>query len=313
MPRTSFMHESVRKWGLVGLTGAGGIAAAIAGAFFLGAEGLCQGLAAIAAPLAAADQSMVLALAVLAIAALIAFARERRRYRVAKTALDNMSQGLCMFDSAARLVLCNKRYVEMHNLQPEQVREAMPLRELLVLRTETGTFAGDPDSYVAECLKQVAERRTEKRAIRFGDGRSISLVATPLVGGGWVTTHSDVTEKLAAEQERDTLRQREETRLAIDASIAAFRGRVENVIKIVGQSARAMKTAAGSLLATSDHALQRSEGAVRGSSKASANVEDAAAAAEKLSAATKEISHRLAQRTRWYVLPARRQPPRTTI
>jgi len=295
MPHGSVMAESVRQWGLVASAGTAGIAAGVAGCFFLGPEGICQGLTAIPAPLAGAVLSVVLGLASLAIAALIALARERSRNRVARTALNNMSQGLCMFDSAARLVLCNKRYVEMHNLRREQLRDAMPLRELLVLRTEKGTFSGNPDHYVAECLKQVAERRTEKRAIRFADGRSIALVATPLEGGGWVTTHSDVTEKLAAEEERDTLRQREETRLAIDASIAAFRGRIENVIKIVGQSAIAMKSAAGSLLTTSDHALQCAEGAVRGSTKASGNVEDAAAAAEELSVSAKEISRRLAQ------------------
>jgi len=29
------------------------------------------------------------------------------------TALNNMSQGLCMFDSEGRLVLCNERYIQM--------------------------------------------------------------------------------------------------------------------------------------------------------------------------------------------------------
>ena len=80
-----------------------------------------------------------------------------------------------------------------------------------------------------------------------------------------------------------------------DAQIASFRGRVENVLQIVGQSAAAMKAAAQSLLATSDHTLHRAEGAVRGSNAASANVETAAAAAEELSASIKEISRQLAQ------------------
>ncbi len=47
--------------------------------------------------------------------------------------------------------------------------------------------------------------------------------------------------------------------MAIDADIASFRGRVENVIKVVGQSAAAMKAAAKSLLTTSDHTLHRAE------------------------------------------------------
>jgi methyl-accepting chemotaxis protein len=206
-----------------------------------------------------------------------------------------MSQGLCMFDSAARLVLCNKRYIEMHDLRREQLRVGMSLRELLVLRAANGTFSGDPDAYVAHCLKQLAEQRTENRSVKFGDGRTIALVATPFGRAGWVTTHSDVSDQLAAEQERDSLRQREQYRRAIDREIAAFRSRVENGLKVVGESATAMRSAAQSLLATSDRTLQRAEGAVHGSNKASLNVEGAAAAAAELSVSIKEISRQLVE------------------
>jgi methyl-accepting chemotaxis protein len=171
----------------------------------------------------------------------------------------------------------------------------MPLRELLVLRRQTGTFSDDPDRYVAACLKHVAEGRTEARTIKLEDGRVIALVARPLPNGGWVTTHSDVTEQLAAERERDSLRQQDERRRAIDSAISSFRARVESTLITVGQSAAAMKAAAKTLLTTSDHTLQRAEGAVHGSNRASANVETAAAAAEELSASIKEISRQLAQ------------------
>jgi methyl-accepting chemotaxis protein len=235
------------------------------------------------------------ALAALSIAALFLYMRERWRNRMLRVALNNMTQGLCMFDSRARLVLCNGPYIEMHRLQREQLRQAMPLRELLVLRTRMGTFSGDPDDYVAACLKQVAERRTEAKTIKFGDGRVIGLASQPLAQGGWVTTHADITEKLAAERERDVLRIAEERRVAIDVAIDSFRTRVENMLMTVGQSAGAMKSAAKSLLTTSDHTMQRADGAVQGSNEASVNVETAAAAAEELSASIKEISRQLAQ------------------
>ena len=114
--------------------------------------------------------------------------------------------------------------------------------------------------------------------------------------GGWVSTHADVTEQRTAEKERDSLRQREERRAAIDAAIAAFRARIESVLTTVGRSTAAMKTTAKSLLTTSDHTLRRAEGAVDGSNEASANVATAAGAAEELSASIKEISRRLARR-----------------
>ena len=132
-------------------------------------------------------------------------------------------------------------------------------------------------------------------------------------GGGWLATHTDVTQQLSAEKERDSLRQREERRRDIDAAISSFRARVENVLKTVSQSATAMKAAAKSLLTTSDHTLHRAEGAVHGSNEASINVETAATAAAELSGSIKEISRQLARPTRWCAAPPPMPPrPMTT-
>ena len=136
--------------------------------------------------------------------------------------------------------------------------------------------------HVADCLRQVAEGRTETKTNHF-NGRVIMLVSRPTPNGGWVATHNDVTEQLSVETERDLLRQREDRRKVVDAAIVSFRARVESVLKTVGQSATAMKAAAKTLLSTSDHTLARTEGAVHGSNEASINVETAAAAATELS------------------------------
>jgi methyl-accepting chemotaxis protein len=229
-----------------------------------------------------------------AIAGLFATGRRRAQSRLLRAALNNMTQGLCMFDGTARLVLCNDRYLEMYALRPELCRAGTPLRELLECRIAAGTFSGDPDRYVADCLRQVAEGRTETKTNHF-NGRVIMLVSRPMPSGGWVATHSDVTEQLSAETERDLLRQREDRRRVVDAAIVSFRARVESVLKTVGQSSTAMKAAAKTLLSTSDHTLTRTEGAVHGSNEASANVETAAAAATELSVSIKEISRQLMQ------------------
>jgi methyl-accepting chemotaxis protein len=285
----------VRQWGLLIALGVAGFALGIAGSVMFGVEGICRALNAMPAAVVGVALPALLALALLSIGALIAVARERRRNLLARIALNNMTQGLTMFDGAGRLVLCNLRYIEMSKLPREFFRKGMPMREILARRAATGSFAGDPDQYAANCIKQAAEGRTEERTTDLGDGRTISLIFQPLPGGGWVSTHTDVTRQRIAERERDSLRQREENRHAIDAHITAFRGRVESGLHVVGHSAAAMKAAAKSLLGTSGHTLERAEGAVHGSNEASANVETAAAAAEELSASIKEISRRLAQ------------------
>jgi len=157
-----------------------------------------------------------------------------------RAALNNMTQGLCMFDSAARLVLCNRVYIDMYHLRPEHARPGTPLRDLLMHRLAAGNFHGDPDHYVGDLLREAAENRTETKTLELKDGRVIALVSRPMRGGGWLATHTDVTEQLAAEKER------EERRRAVDAAISSFRARVENVLDTVSQSAVAMKTAAKS-------------------------------------------------------------------
>jgi methyl-accepting chemotaxis protein len=191
--------------------------------------------------------------------------------------------------------LCNERYIEMYRLQPQHARIGTPLRDLLSYRLSAGTFTGDPDAYVADCVKKVGEGRTETKTLELKDGRQISVVSKPMSGGGWLATHTDITARLLAEKERDSLRAYDERRRNTDTAISSFRARVETVLGIVGQSASAMKAAAKTLLATSDRTLQRAEGAVRGSNEASVNVEAAAAAAAELSVSIKEIGRQLGQ------------------
>jgi hypothetical protein len=74
-----------------------------------------------------------------------------------------MTQGLCMFDSAARLVLCNQVYIDMYHLRPEHARPGMPLRDLLMHRLAADNFDGDPDHYVADTLREATHGRTETK------------------------------------------------------------------------------------------------------------------------------------------------------
>jgi methyl-accepting chemotaxis protein len=288
------LSKASRNWRLVVLTGAIGFAAGIVGLLWFGPDRIVGMLTDAPAPVAAAIMALPFALGAAAIIGLFVNARQRAQSRVLRTALNTMTQGVCMFDGAARLVLCNGHYLEMYGLRPEHGRAGTPLRDLLAHRAAAGTFSGDADRYVADCLRQVAENRTETKTNKF-NGRVITLVSRPVRGGGWLATHNDVTDHLAAETERDSLRQREERRRVVDAAISSFRARVESVLKTVSQSATAMKAAAKTLLTASDHTLRRTEGAMHGSNEASVNVETAATAAAELTTSIKEISLRLMQ------------------
>jgi methyl-accepting chemotaxis protein len=294
MPVGHALSKASRNWMLVVLAGLIGFVAGAIGYLIYGAGWIVELLTNAPPAIAAAITALPFGLGAAAVAGLFVNARRRAQARQLRAALNNMTQGLCMFDAAARLTLCNERYLDMYELPPELGVQGTPLHHLLVRRAAAGTFTGDPDRYVADCLRQVAEGRTETKTNHI-KGRVISLVSRPMPDGGWVATHNDVTDQLSAETERDSLRQREDRRRIVDAAIASFRARIESVLDTVGHSAAAMKAAAQTLLGTSDHTLQRTEGAVNGSNEASVNVETAAAAATELSASIKEISRQLMQ------------------
>jgi len=111
------------------------------------------------------------------------------------TALNNMSQGLAMFDSKARLVVCNDRYLEMYDFPPESVRPGCPLREMLAMRIRSGTFSSDdPDNYMESVVAAMARGKAVTRSFELSDGRIIAVSNRPMGDGGWVATHDDVTE-----------------------------------------------------------------------------------------------------------------------
>jgi methyl-accepting chemotaxis protein len=289
------LSKASRNWKLVVMAGAAGFAIGIGIFLMCGAGWLVAALTEGSTLTTATLVALPFALGAAALAGLFVNARRRFQVRLFRAALNNMTQGLCMFDSAARLLLCNERYLDMYNLGSQHARIGTPLRDLLSYRLSVGSFSGDPDAYVAECVKKITEGLTDTRMVELKDGRIIAVVNKPMHGGGWVATHTDVTARLVAEKERDSLRVNDEQRRNTDMAISSFRARVETVLGIVGQSASAMKAAAKTLLATSDRTLQRAAGAVHGSNEASVNVEAAAAAAAELSVSIKEIGRQLGQ------------------
>ncbi len=121
------------------------------------------------------------------------------------TALNNMSQGLNMFDAAGRLVVCNERYMEIYSLSPDDVKPGATMHDLVRARMAKGTFfAIDPEAYVAELMNSMQKREPTQTELELPDQRIISVISQPTPdGSGWVVTHEDITEHRRAEQERD--------------------------------------------------------------------------------------------------------------
>jgi len=114
-------------------------------------------------------------------------------------ALNNMTQGLLLYDSSERLIVCNQRYIEMYGMSREVVKPGCSFRNLVVHRKETGSFKGDVDAFCSSVLRNVASGEVTHNVLETVDGRSIEIINRPLPHGGWVTTHEDITERKRAE------------------------------------------------------------------------------------------------------------------
>ena len=123
-------------------------------------------------------------------------------------ALNNMIQGLNMFDAQARLVLFNARYMQMYRLSPDVVKPGCTIRGLVEHRIAQGTFfEADPEQYIAELTSALqTDRKPSRKTLELGDGRVIAVLSQPMAAGGWVVTHEDVTERYRAEKELEKTR-----------------------------------------------------------------------------------------------------------
>ena len=221
----------------------------------------------------------------------------RRQNKRLTLALSNTPQGLCMWDPAARLLVCNDRYIGMYGMSPQVVRPGRTLRDILKHRADIGLFSGDADKYISDILKRVAEGRASTQTFITHSGRVIAISEQPMPDGSWVATHQDVTEQHSIEKERATHAAEEKRRAMIEGAITAFRQSMESVLRSVNESAAAMKLTASSLFAASGQTSQRAESAVQASNEASTNVATAATAADEMASSIGEISRQLVQTT----------------
>lgn len=122
-----------------------------------------------------------------------------RQKRQLDAATNNMSQGLAMFDASGTLIVRNERLLQIYGLSTKGVRPGSTFRDFLVARAAAGTFSEDVDALVANVAARVAQGATTRTSSTLSDGRVIIVVNQPMAGGGWVTTHEDVTDSMRRE------------------------------------------------------------------------------------------------------------------
>jgi diguanylate cyclase (GGDEF)-like protein/PAS domain S-box-containing protein len=116
-------------------------------------------------------------------------------------ALSHMSHGLCMFGPDERLIVCNKRYLDIYGLDPAVIKPGVTHCELLAHWIASGNEPGMSAQAFYEKRKAVVDGKAlASMLLHLKDGRVIEATSRPTPDGGWVSAHEDVTERLDYEK-----------------------------------------------------------------------------------------------------------------
>jgi diguanylate cyclase (GGDEF)-like protein/PAS domain S-box-containing protein len=127
----------------------------------------------------------------------LTLAAERRQLR---TAVDNIPQGLVLYDASARIVVCNQPYLDMFGLSADVAKQGCTMQRLIAHRQETGSFDGDVEAFCSAIIRNVRLGKATRQITEAPGGRAIEIVNKPLPSGGWVATIEDITPRKRAEE-----------------------------------------------------------------------------------------------------------------
>ncbi|MEL7468289.1 MAG: PAS-domain containing protein [Pseudomonadota bacterium] len=119
----------------------------------------------------------------------------RRKNLMFDTALNNMTQGLCMFDADQNLIVTNRRYLEMYRFSADVVKPGIKLNEIMEYSVSIGNYTKeDADKAKAERPDHAKLRQRATLKQRLRDGRVIAVMHEPMHNGSSIATYQDITD-----------------------------------------------------------------------------------------------------------------------
>jgi diguanylate cyclase (GGDEF)-like protein/PAS domain S-box-containing protein len=133
---------------------------------------------------------------------------QERHAALLKDTLENINQGLCVYDGAGRLLTWNQLYFDLLDLPHAFAQVGTPLADVTEFLARRGDLEGEDRGTAARALAgRLTGGATSTYERQSPDGRILAITVRPTEGGGFVGTLSDVTEARRAERK---LRESEE-------------------------------------------------------------------------------------------------------
>ena len=134
---------------------------------------------------------------------------------ILQNGLDHAGQGITVLDRDLRLLAWNKAFIQLYDLPPSLVRFGTGLDEIVRYNAQRGAYgAGRQDELMAARLESFVNDREPVRLKLYPSKNVIEIRSNPLPDGGIVTTYTDITDAVAAEEELERTNETLEKRVA---------------------------------------------------------------------------------------------------
>ncbi len=114
--------------------------------------------------------------------------------------LDHLQEAISIFDQDLRLMVWNRRFVELLDFPADLLRVGMPFAEVIGYNARRGEYGpGDPEAQVAERVRLARQFQSHCFERNRPNGTVLEVRGQPIAGGGFITVYQDITARKRAD------------------------------------------------------------------------------------------------------------------
>ncbi|EKF75882.1 Na-solute symporter/sensory box histidinekinase [Alcanivorax hongdengensis A-11-3] len=117
-------------------------------------------------------------------------------HQLLRTTIETISQGICVVDRQMNVVAWNQAYVRLFDYPEGLIRLGRPIEEVYRYNAERGYYDGENlETDVHKRVQLLREGHAHQFERELPNGIVVEVRGTPMVGGGFVSTYMDITER----------------------------------------------------------------------------------------------------------------------